>query len=346
MTAPAFDCLFSVEDRRKRREMRGYPRTRTQAATLTTLASLPDDTLLQVIAACGKTDGVPLFEAVKGLSCLTKAVRQQFYRLRPLVGVRSLAVVQRASQRRACGVKHGPWRVTLLYHGKLTEAVLEQARQGLVRSIYMFSTYTERWNTIWGSTEQALERRVVSRVVPELLSADCSLLELKLDHVRLDGTWASIFGEAAVCSTALRSLWLTGCVLRGPLPELRLPALQHLNLNSNHLSGSLEPLRSCTALREVQLMSNRLTGGLEPLRGCTALRELDLYLNLLTGSLEPLRGCKALQLLDLSHNRQLTAPLLGCTALRKLDFEDTQLVLSNEDKAHFEKQCGWDETEE
>ena len=155
-----------------------------------------------------------------------------------------------------------PWRVTLLYHGKLTEAVLEQARQGLVRSIYTFSTYTE----------QALARRVV----PELLSADCSLLELKLDHVRLDGTWASIFGEAAVCSTALRSLWLTGCWLRGPLPELRLPALRHLNLNSNHLSGSLEPLRSCTALREVQLMSNHLTGGLEPLRGCTALRELDL----------------------------------------------------------------------
>ena len=74
-----------------------------------------------------------------------------------------------------------------------------------------------------------------------------------------------------------------------------------------------------------------------------------MYLNLLTGSLEPLRGCKALQLLDLSHNRQLTGglePLLGCTALRKLDFEDTQLVLSNEDKAHFEKQCGWDENED
>ena len=318
----------------------------TALTTLASLEHLPDEIFLQVIAACGKTDGVPLLEAVRGLGCVTQGMRQQIYRLQPLVGVRSLTVVQCASQRRACGVRHGPWRVTLLYHGKLTEAVLGQARQGLVRSIYTFSTYTERWNTsLWGSTEQALARRVV----PELLSADCSLLELKLDHVRLDGTWASIFGEAAVCSTALRSLWLTGCWLRGPLPELRLPALRHLNLNSNHLSGSLEPLRSCTALREVQLMSNHLTGGLEPLRGCTALRELDLYLNLLTGSLEPLRGCKALQLLDLSHNRQLTGglePLLGCTALRKLDFEDTQLVLSNEDKAHFEKQCGWDENED
>ena len=269
--------------------MRGYPRTRTQAATLTTLASLPDDTLLQ-------TDDVPLFEAVKGLSCLTKAVRQQFYRLRPLVGVRSLAVVQRASQRQAwllqgfSAVGHGPWRVTLLYHGELTGAVVEQARQGRVRSIYMCSTYIR------------LPPAVAGRVVPELLGAGCSLLELKLDCVKLNRTWASIFGEAAVCSAALRSLWLTGCWLRGPLPELRLPALQHLCLDRNYLTGSLEPLRSCTALQELQLMSNNLTGGLEPLRGCTALRELD--------------------------------------------FEDTQLILSNEDKTHFEKQCGWDKNEE
>ena len=296
MTAPAFDCLFSVEDRRKRREMRGYPRTRTQAATLTTLASLPDDTLLQVIAACGKTDGVPLLEAVRGLGCVTQGMRQQIYRLQPLVGVRSLAVVQRASQRQAwllqgfSAVGHGPWRVTLLYHGELTGAVVEQARQGRVRSIYMCST------------DIRLPPAVAGRVVPELLGAGCSLLELKLDCVKLNRTWASIFGEAAVCSAALRSLWLTGCWLRGPLPELRLPALQHLCLDRNYLTGSLEPLRSCTALQELQLMSNNLTGGLEPLRGCTALRELD--------------------------------------------FEDTQLILSNEDKTHFEKQCGWDKNEE
>ena len=251
-------------------------RTRAQAAAalIVTLDALPDDTLQQIIDAFSSTsDGVPLFEAVKGLSCLTKAVRQQFYRLRPLVGVRSLAVVQRASQRQAwllqgtlqgfSAVGHGPWRVTLLYHGELTGAVVEQARQGRVRSIYMCSTYIR------------LPPAVAGRVVPELLGAGCSLLELKLDCVKLNRTWASIFGEAAVCSAALRSLWLTGCWLRGPLPELRLPALQHLCLDRNYLTGSLEPLRSCTALQELQLMSNNLTGGLEPLRGCTALRELD-----------------------------------------------------------------------
>ena len=78
------------------------------AAAKLTLASLPDDTFLQVVVACGTgADDVPLFNVVKGLGCLSKGMRQQLYRLRPLVGVQSLAVVQRPN--------HGPWRVTLLY---------------------------------------------------------------------------------------------------------------------------------------------------------------------------------------------------------------------------------------
>ena len=61
---------------------------------------------------------------------------------------------------------------------------------------------------------------------------------------------------------------------------------------------------------------NQLTGGLEPLRGFTQLSELEN--NLLTGGLEPLRGC---------------------TDLQWLEFENNQLVPSDEDTAHFEKQC-------
>ncbi len=41
--------------------------------------------------------------------------------------------------------------------------------------------------------------------------------------------------------------------------------------------------------------------------------------NLLTGGLEPLRGCTELMVLNLENN---------------------QLVPSDEDKAHFEEQCG------
>ena len=87
-------------------------RTRSHAAAAAlTLVSLPDDALLLVIAACGNnTDDPPLFYEVKGLGCVSKGMRQQLHRLQPLVGVRSLAVVQRPA--------HGPWRVTLLASGR------------------------------------------------------------------------------------------------------------------------------------------------------------------------------------------------------------------------------------
>ena len=190
--------------------------------------TLPDDTFQQIIDACGDgDDGALLFEAVKGLGCLSKGMRQQLHRLQPLVCVWGLAVVQRPT--------HGPWRVALLYEGSLTAAVMEQARQGRVRSINMRDT--------------TFAPAVARRVVPELLGAGCSLLELKLDSVKLYGTWASAFGEAAVCSPVLRKLRLQGCGLQGPLPELRLPALQMLYLGANRLSGGLEPLQGCTALR-------------------------------------------------------------------------------------------------
>merc|ERR1719469_436826 len=150
-------------------------RARAKEAAVT-LVSLPDDIFEQIIAAsetsaCGIRDGV-LFAAVKGLVC-SKALLQQLHRLRPLVGVRSLAVVQRPA--------HGPWRVVLLYEGELTAAVLEQARQGRVRSIASAR-----------QTSLAISSRLV---VPELLGAGCSLLDLDLSCVQLNGTWASIFGE-------------------------------------------------------------------------------------------------------------------------------------------------------
>ena len=316
------------------------------AAAALTLTSLPDDAFLLVIAACTSWEGVPLFEAVKGLACLSKGMRQQLYRLQPLVGVHSLTVMLRPA--------HGPWRVTLLYEGALTKTVLEQAQQGRVRWIDLLCT----------RVAPAMARRVV----PELLGAGCSLLELTVQSVDLNGTWASIFGEAAVCSSVLRMLSLESCRLLGPLPELRLPALQVLQLSFNSLSGGLEPLRGCTALQVLEISQNNLTGSLEPLRGCTALQLLDLAYNQVSGGLEPLRGCTALQdlhlgsnqltggvewlrgctalqTLDLFENNQLTGglePLRGCTLLRMLSLGNT-LVPSEEDKAHFKEQCGWEE---
>ena len=276
-----------------------------------TLDTLPDELLHLVIKASGGIGRcswplVPLFEAVKGLGC-TKALFQQLHRLRPLVGVQSLAVVQRPA--------HGPWCVTLLYPGELTGAVLEQARQGRVRSI---------------STSQ-LAPAVARRVVPELLGAGCSLLEFCLwedNHRKQHCTWAATFGEAAVCSVVLRALDLGCCRLQGPLPELRLPALQFLRLDKQQLTGGLEPLQSCTALQELNLSENKLTGSLEPLRRCTALQELFLWMNELTGDLEPLRGCTALKelLLNLNHLTGGLGPLRSCTALGKLNLDYNELT--------------------
>jgi len=290
-------------------------RARSQAATSLTLASLPDDVLQQIIAAfsdIGSVDDtprvdLPLLKDVKGLAC-SKGMLQQLRRLRPLVGVNNLAVVQRSY--------HGPWRVVLLYEGELTEAVVEQARQGRVHSI--FGTQAQR----------ALNPAVAERVVPMLLGAGCSLLELYWLGVKLNGTWAATFGEEAVCSLLLRSLSLDFCGLQGPLPKLRLPALQVLDLDDNDMSGSLEPLGGCTALLQLTLSRNQLTGGLEPLRGCTALEMLHLSSNRLSGGLESLRRCTALTDLRLNDNN-LTGglePLRGCAALEDLLLYDNHLT--------------------
>ena len=195
--------------------------------------------------------------------------------------------------------------------------------------------------------KRSVHPAVAKRVVPELLGAGCSLLALKLEAVflhsalSLDRSWASAFGEAPVHSKMLRELCLVDCGLRGPLPELRLPALralhlsfnqingglgsltgclalQQLDLSDNQLAGDLDALKGCTSLRSVDLSHNQLSGGLAALRGCTALRQLSLSYNDLTGDLHALRGCRALQTLAMDNNR-LTGdlwPLRDCTALQ------------------------------
>ena len=119
-------------------------------------------------------------------------MRQQLHQLRPLVAVESslrasplvavesLAVVQRPA--------HGPWRFTLLHNLGLTEAVIELARQGCVRSIVLYDEDQD---------DLSLAPAVARRVVPDLLGAGCSLLTLTLDGTELNDTWAATFGAAA-----------------------------------------------------------------------------------------------------------------------------------------------------
>ena len=200
------------------------------------------------------------------------------------------------------------------HKGVLTAAVMDQARRGKIG--YISSHHTK------------LAKSVAERVARELLGAGCSLLELDLIGVSLNGTWVETFGEAAVCSEVLRELWLGKCKLRGPLPVMRLPALQLLNLTNNELTGHINPLQGCTALQRLDLSGNNLRGGLEGLKGCVALRVLHLNLNQLIGGLEPLEGCKALTHLWL-HDNQLTGglePLKGCTALQDLRLSNNKFT--------------------
>ena len=86
------------------------------------------------------------------------------------------------------------------HKGTLTAAVMDQARRGKIHFISSHST--------------KLAKSVAERVASELLGAGCSLIELDLIGVSLNGTWAETLGDAAVCSKALRELWLGKCKLR------------------------------------------------------------------------------------------------------------------------------------
>ena len=279
------------------------------------LSGLPDEVFGLVIAACSGAAGVPLFDTVKRLVC-SRALQQQIHRLKPLVGVHSLNLLQ--------SLTHGRWDAVLLFEGRLTTAEMAQAKKGGVLSI------DARQSRTCANPWAALTSPVAKRVVPELLGVGCLLQMLNLQGVPLDGTWAATFGKAAVCSALLRELLLGDCSLRGPLPKLSLPALQRLELGGNNqLTGGLEPLRGCTGLKVLDLAGNefypragnQLTGGLEPLRGCTGLQTLSLSSNLLTGGLEPLQDCTALRYLSLQNNHFTGGlePLRWCTSLRTLD---------------------------
>ena len=205
------------------------------------LDTLPDDLLLHIVVACSGEwlMGVPELHAVSALGSLCNNILQQLYRLLPLVYMR-VHSLPAAMER----LTHGPWRVVLLYTGEPTATVVDEAWRGHVRSI--------------DARRTALTPAVAKRVVPELLGAGCSLLDLKLEGLQLGiGPWTAKFGEAAVCSAALLELQLDDCGLSGPLPELNLPALQILWMSNNQMSGGLEPLMRCTALQELDLSHNQ-----------------------------------------------------------------------------------------
>ena len=119
--------------------------------------------------------------------------------------------------------------------------------------------------------------------------------------------------------------------IKGPLPQLcdsEDPILQHVELDSNQLTGTLEILENCAKLFFLNLAFNQLEGELPRLRG--GLRWLLLNDNLLNGSIpeETIGWMDHLERLELQNN-SLTGRIpenLGVLKwLKKLDFSDNRL---------------------
>ena len=110
-------------------------------------------------------------------------------------------VHRQGARARRVRVTEGPWRVTLLYKGKLTLPVVKLAWQGRVHLI----------DARFCPSHTSLAIALTRRAVPVLICKGCSLIELDVSGVRLNGTWASAFGEVAEGSAVLRS----GCASSG-----------------------------------------------------------------------------------------------------------------------------------
>ena len=151
-----------------------------------TLGSLPDDAFQQVIEAFTDIGGsVPFFDAVKVLGCLSKGMRQQLHRLQPLVGVRSLSVVQRPA--------HGPWRVVLFYTGRLTAPVFEQARLGRVAYVKQLLSRVAQSSASWRALAASLSARSRLRLpqAPASLGQSAANQPLRLLWPAISGVFST-----------------------------------------------------------------------------------------------------------------------------------------------------------
>ncbi|KAM0823232.1 hypothetical protein ACQ4PT_071006 [Festuca glaucescens] len=165
-------------------------------------------------------------------------------------------------------------------------------------------------------------------------NAGGGVTELSLQFVDLlGGVPANLAG--AVGGTLTR-LVLTGTNLTGPIPpELgALPALAHLDLSNNALTGSI-PAGLCRAgskLETLYLNANRLEGAIpDAIGNLTSLRELIIYDNQLAGKIPGAIGRMAsLEVLRGGGNKNLHGALpteIGdCSSLTMLGLAETSIT--------------------
>ncbi|KAF6982911.1 hypothetical protein CFC21_001236 [Triticum aestivum] len=165
-------------------------------------------------------------------------------------------------------------------------------------------------------------------------NADGGVTELRLEFVDLlGGVPANLAG--AVGATLTR-LVLTGTNLTGPIPpELgALPALAHLDLSNNALTGSIPSglCRTGSKLETLYLNSNRLEGAIpDAIGNLTSLRELIVYDNQLGGRIPAAIGRMAsLEVLRGGGNKNLHGALpteIGsCSRLTMVGLAETSIT--------------------
>ncbi|KAE8768821.1 putative LRR receptor-like serine/threonine-protein kinase [Hordeum vulgare] len=165
-------------------------------------------------------------------------------------------------------------------------------------------------------------------------NADGGVTELSLEFVDLlGGVPANLAG---VIGGTLTRLVLTGTNLTGPIPpELgALPALAHLDLSNNALTGSIPSglCRTGSKLETLYLNSNRLEGAIpDAIGNLTSLRELIVYDNQLGGRIPAAIGRMAsLEVLRGGGNKNLHGALpteIGnCSRLTMVGLAETSIT--------------------
>uniref|UniRef100_A0A0D3G3R0 Protein kinase domain-containing protein n=1 Tax=Oryza barthii TaxID=65489 RepID=A0A0D3G3R0_9ORYZ len=165
-------------------------------------------------------------------------------------------------------------------------------------------------------------------------NADGGVTELSLEFVDLFG---GVPGNlAAAVGRTLTRLVLTGANLTGPIPpELgELPALAHLDLSNNALTGTI-PAALCrpgSKLETLYLNSNRLEGAIpDTIGNLTSLRELIVYDNQLAGKIPASIGkMSSLEVLRGGGNKNLQGALpaeIGdCSSLTMIGLAETSIT--------------------
>ncbi|BDA50370.1 MDIS1-interacting receptor like kinase 2 [Coccomyxa sp. Obi] len=152
-------------------------------------------------------------------------------------------------------------------------------------------------NLAWKSLEELdLSNNNIEGTLPPSWGSFASFPKLtKMNlafNTNLGGTLPASWGGYGGSLQLLNRLELNNCNFTGSLPGLwasGLPALQHINISSNMLTGTLPPQWITMNLTVLNLDRNQLTGSIPAVWGANgslkALTDLHLYSNALSGSL-------------------------------------------------------------